>query len=70
LRPRRRFNIEKPASDFSELIPELQVIADRIKEVKGNACTVGIHLLVGFREVLLGINNRHFVAVKMKFMAF
>jgi hypothetical protein len=36
LRPRRRFNIEKPASDFSELIPELQVIADLVKEMKGN----------------------------------
>ncbi|XP_021920235.1 uncharacterized protein LOC110830087 isoform X2 [Zootermopsis nevadensis] len=34
LRPRRRFNIEKPASDFSEIIPELQVIADLVNEMK------------------------------------
>jgi hypothetical protein len=48
LRPRRRFNIEKPASDFSELIPELQVIADLVKEIKGNTY---LNLLTGYREV-------------------
>jgi hypothetical protein len=36
LRPRRRFNIEKPGGDFSELIPQLQVVADLVKSVKGN----------------------------------
>jgi hypothetical protein len=36
LRPRRRFNIEKPVGDFSELIPQLQVVADLVKNMKGN----------------------------------
>lgn len=36
LRPRRRFNIEKPAGDFSELIPQLQVVADLVKKIQGN----------------------------------
>ncbi|GFG28259.1 hypothetical protein Cfor_02118, partial [Coptotermes formosanus] len=34
LRPRRRFNIEKPVGDFSELIPQLQVVADLVKNMK------------------------------------
>lgn len=33
LRPRRRFNIEKPTGDFSELIPQLQFVADLVKKI-------------------------------------
>jgi len=36
LRPRRRFNIEKPVGDFADLIPQLQVVADLVKNVQGN----------------------------------
>ncbi|XP_023709104.1 uncharacterized protein LOC111865368 isoform X2 [Cryptotermes secundus] len=34
LRPRRRFNIEKPTGDLSELIPQLQFVADLVKKIK------------------------------------
>jgi hypothetical protein len=36
LRPRRRFNIEKPVGDFADLIPQLQVVADLLKNIQGN----------------------------------